>query len=61
MLDKISDILYMIEEQSEICGSLYPDRVFDVLLYCYGELVDLEMELDDEGEILGDWEMRING
>ena len=41
-------IMHMIQEQTDICKTLYPDRVNDVLLKCYYDLVDIEMELEDE-------------
>lgn len=50
--DRINDIMYMINDQIEVCSSLYPERVSDALLKCYYELLDIEMEIEDDGEIL---------
>ena len=41
-------VLSMVQEQIDICKTLYPARVNEILLSCYYDLVDLEMEIEDE-------------
>ncbi len=42
------DLMYMVKEQIDVCRTLYPDRVNDILLECYYDLVDLEMSFEED-------------